>query len=118
MTNEQKELFDIFEPVMKLTIDKKIQPLETNIKQTIAGLVATVDQLRNELKLKDDVAAKLNTENASLKKDLAEVKKQNDNFEQFCRKDNLVITGIKATYAERAGASADSTTEIVSGHTR
>ncbi len=116
----QKNLHDILETSIKLIIDEKFNNFQSSMKRTVDGLSATIDVLRNELKIKDDAMSQLKIQNEQLSKELNNVKTTNDELEQFCRKDNLVITGVHASYAEQAAtpagataASAESSAETV-----
>lgn len=95
---------DIFESSIKLLIDEQFAA----VKRTVDGLSATVELLRNEIKNKDVSIAQLKAENDSLKNNLADIEKTNDELQQYCRKDNLVITGVPASFAEHASVSAES----------
>ena len=86
-----KKISDLFEPVISLTIQEKFDCFN-----------ATIISLRDELKVRDEIINKLQSENIELKQDVTELKKSNNALEQFTRKDNLVLTGISASYAERA----------------
>ena len=79
------------------------------------GLRATITILRDELKVKDDAVTKLQSENTFLCNKLTAVKLSNNDLKQFCRKDNLVITNVPASYSEAVSANTvndlDSSTE-------
>ncbi len=113
----KKELNDIFEPAIVLTITEKFKSFETNMQRTINGLQATIHVLRDELKLKDDAITALKTDNVALRKEVIDLTSANNDLEQFCRKDNLVITGLPASYGEAASSAntddSESSTETM-----
>ena len=61
-----------------------------------------ITSLCDELKVRDEIINKFQSENIKLKQDMTKLKKSNDALEQFTRKDNLFLTGISVSYAERA----------------
>ena len=99
----KKEFNDIYEPAIKLTIDEKFAAL-TN---TIDGLRATIDFLRNDIKTRDDQIAKLKSDNVDLSQKISDLKQKNDALEQYTRRDNLIISGIPCSFAEIAGAAGN-----------
>ncbi len=103
----EKELNDIFEPAISLTITEKFKTFEANMRHTIDGLHATIKVLRDDLKLKDDTITMLQSDNTALRKEVTDLKTSNNDLEQFCRKDNLVITGIPASYGEAVSSNTD-----------
>jgi predicted RNase H-like nuclease (RuvC/YqgF family) len=74
--------------------------------QTIDRLTATITLLRDELKMKDTALTTLKDENTMLKKEVSNLKKCNDELEQYGRRDNLIITGLPSSYAEVSNTPA------------
>ena len=94
----KKEFNDIYEPVIKLTVDEKFN--ELNLK--LEGLRTTISLLRNNIKSRDDQITKLTSDNEDLTKTITDLKQKNEALEQYARRDNLIIAGISSTFAEAA----------------
>lgn len=107
----KKEFNDIYEPVIKLTVDEKFN--ELNLK--LEGLRTTISLLRNDIKSRDDQITKLTSDNEDLTKTITDLKQKNEALEQYARRDNLIIAGISSTFAEAASVEyADSSTTSAS----
>ena len=100
-----------------LTIEEKFSPFCAKINATINGLIATVEALHDKLEAKDETVKMLKTENFKLNKRIADLQKANDNLEQFCRKDNQIISGLPAIYAEEVAAVAEDVTIVDAANT-
>jgi FtsZ-binding cell division protein ZapB len=99
----QNKLFSLFEPIIALTIEEKFNSL---LKSKVDGLNATIQSLRDDLKIRDETINNLQSDNNKLKQEVSKLRKSNDDLEQFTRKDNLIISGLPASYAERVEGTA------------
>jgi FtsZ-binding cell division protein ZapB len=90
------ELFD--ESILKIMI--KSQDL---LNKKVDELTATINMLRMELQNKDLSINQLKTENASLKKEISTAMGQNDNLQQELKRENLIFSGFRPTFAEAVG---------------
>ena len=99
----QEKLSTIFEPIISLAIIEKINKINTNRQNMVSTLLFEI--CATNLKLKSDTVDKVQQENVDLKQEICNLKKTNDILEQLTCKDNLVISGIPASFAERAGGA-------------
>ena len=113
----QHSILQLFEPMIALTIEEKFN---TILKSKLDGLFATTQSLRDDLKVRDETINKLQSETIKLKQEISRMKKDNDSLEQFTRKDNLIISGIPASFAERVEgnestreSSTDTTDKVI-----
>ncbi len=66
-------------------------------------LTATINLLRMEIQSKDAAIAQLKNENNTLKAELKAITHNNDEVQQEMKRDSLLFTGFKPTYAEAIG---------------
>ena len=88
-----------------MTVSKEItKPLEDKIGE----LSVLVKRLQSDLALSDSRLDDLTAENRKLRNDLQTAAAEVRNLEQYSRRDNLVISGLPATFAETAAATDES----------
>lgn len=96
----RKELYDIYEPMIKLTITEIFKNFQKEMSDKVDSLNATIQVMRTEIASRNDTVAKLTAQNASLVVEVDNLKKNVDELEQYSRRDNLIISGIPASFAE------------------
>lgn len=98
----RKEFYELYEPLIKLTIDETVKVFRKDMQDAIDSLNASVTVLRTEVTTRDESVNKLKGENVSLTAEVNKLKKQVDDLEQYGRRDNLIISGLPLSYAEAA----------------
>ena len=91
-----------------VTVSKEITKL---LEDKLSELSVLVKRLQSDLALRDSCFDELTAENRKLRNDLQTAATEVRNLEQCSRRDNLVIFGLPATFAETAAATDESSSD-------
>ena len=110
----QKKFYEIFEPLINLSIIEICKKMEKKFENEINKISLTVSGLQGDCSARDIVITQLRTENTALKSQLSDIVSKRNEMEQYSRMDNLVINGLKTSAADVAGADvvANSSTSL------
>jgi hypothetical protein len=91
------------EEIFTVSLNKSAQ----TVMDKIDGLNATIIALKVELTAKDAIIEKVQRENQQLQKSVKDLIVCKENLQQETKRDNIVITGFKPTFAEASAEGSD-----------
>jgi prefoldin subunit 5 len=103
-TAVQEKLCEIFNNSIKLIVREIFDPIEKQMKKDIDELKATIQPLQLKIDERTEQLKNLQAVNSTLSEKLVKERMAREELEQYSRRENLIITGIPATLAERVGA--------------
>ncbi len=104
-------LQNIFKPLIQLTIDELIKPLERTFSACFGELNATIKMLQLDINFKQQHIFSLEENNKLFTDKIKQLEVNLDDIEQYSRKENLVISGIPSSFAEAGGTGTSESSQ-------